>query len=111
MRMGRIATACYRPRPGSDGRLAEVVREHQTVLRAGGFAAGRPPVVMRSEDGTVIEIFEWASREKKEAAHRDPAVLAVWARLEECAEIAALADLAEGTRQFASFDTVALEPD
>jgi hypothetical protein len=106
--MGRIAVACYRPKPGREDDLLAVVVEHVPTLQRLGFAAGRAPIVMRAADGTIVEIFEWAGPEAKRSAHEDPAVRALWERFESCSEPLALADLAEAGDRYANFDPVDL---
>jgi quinol monooxygenase YgiN len=104
--MRRIAVACYRPKPGREKELLEVVKEHIPTLNAEGFVTDRPPVVMRAADGTIVEILEWASKEAKEQAHGHPAVRNLWDRLAECAEFPTLSELEEGSRRFCNFDPV-----
>ncbi|MEP6634687.1 MAG: hypothetical protein ABJA62_10820 [Luteimonas sp.] len=105
--MNRYAIACYRPKPGRENDLLALVREHQPTLRAEGLAGDGPPWVMRAEDGTVIEVFEWRSLEAKDTAHRNPAVQALWGRMTECAEFPPLSALTETQRPFASFEAIA----
>ena len=57
--MASISVACYRPKPGCEEELLELVRNHLPPLRAEGLVTDRPSIVMRTADGTVIEIFEW----------------------------------------------------
>ncbi len=106
--MGRIAVACYRARPGREDELIDVVREHVPTLQTLGFATGRPAIVMRATDGTVVEIFEWASSDAKKRAHEHEAVLALWERFSACADFPSLADLAEATHRFSNFDSIDL---
>jgi hypothetical protein len=59
--MGSISVACYKPRPGCEEALLELVRNHLPPLRAQGLVTERTSIVMRTADGTIVEIFEWAS--------------------------------------------------
>jgi hypothetical protein len=61
--MGSISVACYKPRTGKEEALLELVRNHLPPLRAEGLVTDRIPIVMRTESGTIIEIFEWVSKE------------------------------------------------
>ncbi len=58
--MGRVAIACYKPKPGQEEALRALVAEHVTTLRSIGLATDRSPITMQAKDGTIIEVFEWA---------------------------------------------------
>jgi hypothetical protein len=45
------------------------VRDHFPPLRTAGLVTERSSIVMRTKDGTVIEIFEWVSPEAIANAH------------------------------------------
>ena len=105
---GAIVLACYRPKPGRDEALSELIGRHVTLLREHGLATQRDVVLLRSrEDGTFIEIFEWISDAHAERAHHVPEVAALWAEMTECAEFCSLGALAEASRRFPHFDSVA----
>ena len=70
--MGSISAACYKPRPGREEALLEVVRNHLPPLRTEGLVTERAPIVMRCADGTIVEIFEWVSQEVIAGAHKNP---------------------------------------
>jgi hypothetical protein len=106
--MAGIAVACYRPKPGRDVDLLDTVRQHDPTLRAHGFVTDRPRVVMRSRDGTIVEVIEWASPEAKTKAHEHEAVRELWERLIECAEFPSLSELPESAERFANFEPVDL---
>lgn len=102
--MGRCVIVAYRPRPGQEAALAAAVRDHVPLLRAEGLATDRAATVMRAADGTVVEVFEWVSREAIESAHGNPAVQALWARFASACEHLPLASLAEARGLFAEFE-------
>ena len=109
--MPEIVFALYRPKPGREAELAELVAGHVPALRALGLVTERAPIVARSrKDGTLIEAFEWASAEAIARAHRDPAVQAIWARFAACADYPSFAQLAEATEVFAGFEPVNVAP-
>ena len=56
--MRSISVACYRPKPGCEEALLAEVRDHLPPLRAEGLVTERAPIGMRTQDGTVFEIFE-----------------------------------------------------
>jgi len=103
---GDIVIVAYRPKPGQDAALARIVREHVPTLRAWGFATGRPSLIMRAADGTLVEVFEWGHGQVA-AAHRDARVLAMWGEFGAACDIVTLRDLAETQEMFATFVPVA----
>jgi quinol monooxygenase YgiN len=75
---GVIAVVAYRPKPGKDNELLQLVRSRVSTLRKEGLVTDRVPTIMRSRDGTIVEVSEWKSREAIDAAHKNPKVLAMW---------------------------------
>jgi uncharacterized glyoxalase superfamily protein PhnB len=99
----RAVIASFKPKPGMDAALLEVVREHVPTLQRLGLATDRASLIMRAADGTVVEAFEWASSAAIDAAHRHPEVLAMWQRFEAACEYTNLKDLPEAQQPFAEF--------
>lgn len=104
--MSRIVIAVYRPREGKDEDLQALVAEHVPMLRTLGLATDRPATVMRSGDGTLVEVFEWRSVEAMERAHSEPAVLELWERFGRISDYCPLAALDEAQQMFAEFEPV-----
>ena len=100
---GRVVIVAYRPHVGKEERLLELVQGHVPELRRLNLAADRTPVIMRAGDGTIIEVFEWASAEAIERAHQHPAVHTMWAAFEAVCDYVSLADLDECKGLFAEF--------
>jgi len=104
--MGQMVIACFRPKGDMNADLMACMRDHLSILRAQGLATSRPSVVLRAADGTLLEIFEWVSQAAIDAAHDNPAVLALWQRYEACCEYVTLGDLAEAKAMFPGFALV-----
>ena len=104
--MGSIAVACYKPRPGCEETLLELVRNHLPALRAEGLVTERPSIMMRTADGTIIEVFEWRSREAIEGAHKNPIVIDMWKRFEAACWYETPSNLAEFQNMFAHFAAI-----
>jgi len=104
--MGSISVACYKPRPGCEQELLELVRNHLPPLRAQGLVTEREPIVMRTGDGTIIEIFEWVSQQAVAGAHNNPAVLDLWSRFEKVCTYEKPSSLAEFQNLFAHFEPI-----
>lgn len=102
--MGTISIAAYKPRVGKEALLLDAVRDHMPVLRAQGLVTARPALVMRAEDGTIIEVFEWRSDAAIEQAHSNAAVADLWQRFNDACEYVPLATLPECSGMFASFE-------
>ena len=81
---GRIPGICvivaYRPKPRKEDEVLALVRSRVPNLRKEGLVTDRQPVIMRSRDGTIIDVSEWKSREGIDAAHKNPNVLAMWTK-------------------------------
>ena len=103
---GIIAVVAYRPKPGREQELLQLVRSRVPTLRKEGLVTDRAPTVMRSRDGTLIEVSEWKSREAIDAAHKNPSVLAMWEKFFAVCECVPLKTLPEADDMFAGFEPV-----
>ena len=104
--MGQFTIAVYRPKPGKEADLLQVVKEHVPILRQEGLATDRVAHVMKAKDGTIVEVFEWASTDAIAAAHKNPNVLVMWGRFNEACDIVKLVDLPESKSMFAGFTPI-----
>jgi len=104
--MRSISVACYKPRPGCEEALLELVRNHLPPLRAEGLVTERPSIVMRTADGTIIEIFEWVSQEAIAGAHQNPVVLDLWNRFEAVCSYETPSNLPEFRKMFSHFEPI-----
>jgi hypothetical protein len=102
--MGSISIACFKPRPDCEQELTELVRNHFALLRAEGLVTERAPVVMRCNDGTIVEVFEWVSREAIEGAHKNPVVLDLWKKFEAVCWYETPSNVPEFQNMFAHFE-------
>ena len=104
--MGSISVACYKPRPGCEEALLEMVRNHLPPLRAEGLVTDRLPIVMRAKDGTIVEVFEWVSQEAIDRAHKNPVVLDLWKRFEAVCWYETPSNLKEFQNMFSPFEPI-----
>ena len=102
--MPRIVIACYRPKPGHEAALLAELRTHVPILQGLKLATSRAPINMRASDGSLLEVFEWASAEAIQRAHHDPTVLAMWQRFGAICDHVSLNTLAEAAQMFAEFE-------
>lgn len=104
--MGSISVACYKPKPGHERELLDLVRNHLPPLRAEGLVTERAPIVMRCADGTIVEILEWISQEAIAGAHKNPVVLGIWKQFEAACSYETPAHLAEFQNMFGHFEAI-----
>ncbi len=104
--MGHISIAAFVPLPGMEAQLLRVIDERIPLLRGLGLITDRPPILMRSANGTIIHISEWADESAIERAHSTPAVHALWKRFEACSLSVPLRSLTESHEDFATFPSI-----
>lgn len=104
--MGRIVIACYRPKPGQQDALRALIPQHVATLRSIGLVTDRAPMAMEAADGTILEVFEWASREAIDAAHGHPVVLKMWEQYAGVCDYVPVAQVPEAGQIFSEFTPV-----
>ncbi len=105
--MGRISIAAFKPKPGKENELLQIIADRVPLLRRLGYCTDREPITMRSRDGVIIQVSEWADDAAIEKAHETPEVLEMWRCFDACSEYVKLDALAEGHDDFATFDAIA----
>jgi quinol monooxygenase YgiN len=101
---GVCVIVAYRPKPGKEAELLELVRSRVPTLAREGLVTDRVPVIMRAKDGTIIEVSEWKSHEAIEAAHKNENVWALWNKFFAVCDCVPLKTLAEAEEMFAGFE-------
>jgi len=101
---GVIVIVAYRPKPGKQTELLDLVRSRVPTLRNEGLVTNRDSTIMRARDGTIIEVSEWKSQEAIDAAHKNPNVLAMWNKFFAICDCVPLNTLAEAKEMFAGFE-------
>lgn len=96
----------YRPKPGKERELLELVRMRVPTLHREGLVTDRVPTIMRSRDGTIVEVSEWKSRDAIDAAHKNPRVLAMWEKFFAICDCVPLKTLPEASDMFAGFESI-----
>ena len=103
---GIIVIVAYRPKPGKEKELLELVRSRVPTLKKENLVTDRAPTIMRARDGTIIEVSEWKSREAIDAAHKNPNVLAMWNKFFALCDCVPLNTFAEAKEMFAGFEPI-----
>ena len=99
-----IVQAVYRAKAGKQEALEALVAQHEPALREAGLVTDRPFARMRSAvDGTIVEVFEWSSRQAACDAHAHETIGPLWEAMAAVADFLTLADLAEATKPFPHF--------
>ena len=106
--MGRFVIVAYKPKPQMEDALLVAVRKHVEVLREQKLVTDKPAYVMRAADGTMVEVFEWLNAAAIEAAHKNPAVQALWGEFGAACDFVPLTGLPEAQQMFAEFDAVSV---
>ncbi len=103
---GIIVIVAYRPKPGRESELLEIVRGRVPILRQEGLVTDRIPVIARAKDGTIIEVSEWKSQKAIEEAHKNPRVLAMWDKFFAICDCVPLKTVPEAETMFAGFEPI-----
>ncbi|MCE9523066.1 MAG: hypothetical protein K8S25_11635 [Alphaproteobacteria bacterium] len=99
--------AAYRPKPGKDTALQKLVQQHRRILDEARLVSKRPTILLRARsDGTVLEIFEWASAKAADEAHLNPAMRAIWRKFAQIADFVPLAAIQESGNAFSHFEAL-----
>lgn len=101
---GLCVIVAYRPKPGKDAELLDLVRNRVPALRREGLVTDRESIIMRAQNGTIIEVSEWKSQAAIDAAHVNPNVLAMWERFAAACDFVLLKDLPEASEMFANYE-------
>ena len=106
--MGKFVIAAFRPKPGKEELLREVLRDHMPTLRKEGLITDRPAYLMQSSDGVYLEVFEWKSNATIDKAHKSETVRKLWARFEEACNYVPTGSVKGIDTLFPNFDSVIL---
>jgi quinol monooxygenase YgiN len=101
---GIVVVVAYRPKPGRERELLDLVRSRVPTLRKEDLVTERVPVIMRAKDGTIIEVSEWKSDQAIEEAHKNPRVLAMWEEFFALCVCVPLKSVPEAGTMFAGFE-------
>jgi hypothetical protein len=98
----RLSIVAYKAKPGKEAELMSLVGEHVPYLRSVGLATERPQIIATANDGTVVEVFEWAEGGLAKA-HAHPGVGELWTRFSAACDFVPLKTLEEAGMMFANF--------
>lgn len=98
-----VVIAMYRPKAGKVTELEALVKKHFPILKEYGLTTERDPFIGRSTDGTILEVFEWATPEKAKQAHDHPAVAQIWEAMAMVCDFGKLEQMPEAKNMFPHF--------
>lgn len=104
--MERIVIVAYKPLPGKQEALKNLLKQHWNVLDQEGLVSDRKSVICESSDGTIIEVFGWKSKEAIEKSHSNHAVQNMWNQFTEVCEYVPIGSVEESTHLFSEFTPV-----
>ena len=102
--MGRIVIVGYKPKPDRQAELEALMKTHLPILREVGLVTDRANIIMQAVDSTIIEVFEWKSKDAMNSAHEHPSVLKMWADYDACCTYVPVAELPEISNLFSEFN-------
>lgn len=102
----RITIVAYKPLPGKEHELTILVSTHHPRLLKIDLVTDREPIVMQAEDGSILEVFEWKSKEAIQAAHSHPDVLAMWKEFSEVCNYLPTSAVKEIGNMFSEFTPI-----
>ncbi len=101
-----VVIAMYRPKNGKLMELETLVQRHFSTLKEYGLTTDKESFIGRSADGTILEVFEWISKEAAEKAHDHPAVAKIWEAMSMVCDFGKLEQLPEAKNIFPHFSRV-----
>ena len=104
----QVVFALYKPHEGKDAEFRQVLAQHVPTLRRLELITERPAILVRSKNGTYIEIFEWASPESAGLAHHHPELAKVWEAMGKVGDLPLFSSLEEINGRFPHFEPVNL---
>jgi hypothetical protein len=66
----------------------------------------RKPIVCRSENNTIIEVFEWVDGAAHKLAHEHPEIASIWEGMAKIGDMPQLGSLPECAHSFPHFEPV-----
>lgn len=104
----RIVVVVYKPHPGKERALEQVVSKHYSILSKENLVTTRLPIVMRAGNGSIVEVFEWRSAEAIQAAHTNAQVITLWEEFNAVCTYETPLSLEEFHNLFSEFEPINL---
>ena len=105
----KLAIAMYKPRAGKSEELKKILKAHIPTLRKYELITDSSAFTVESEDGTILEIFEWTGDDAKNHAHEHPAIRSIWGSMEGICDFPAFQTLPESKTPFPNFSVLSVD--
>ncbi|MES2427378.1 MAG: hypothetical protein V4560_10415 [Bacteroidota bacterium] len=102
--MERVAIVAYKPNPGKEVALRALVKKHLSCLKEAGLVTDKESFILETKDGSIIEVFEWKSKQAMKTAHKHPQVQEMWREYAKVSTYTPLNRLEESGNLFAEFN-------
>ena len=102
----RIVIVAYKPKDGKSEELEKLVKEHYPVLKKEGLVTDRKPIIAKSSDGSIIEIFGWKSAESIAKAHENQIIQQLWENFSRVCEYVPISKICESENLFSEFQVL-----
>lgn len=104
--MERIVIVAYKPLPGKDLELRNLMKTHWGILHKEGLVTDRKSIICKSNDGILIEVFGWKSKEAMKQAHSNENIQKMWAEYLNVCEYVPISEVPESLKVFSEFEPV-----
>jgi hypothetical protein len=103
--MGLMGIVAYRAKAGKENKLLSIIRKHAPLLRSlGGISDAS--FLMKSIDGSIIEVFEWKSMAAKKKAMKSELLWKLWGEIEEVSTKVKLSSVPETKEVISNFKSI-----
>ena len=101
-----IVFAIYKPHNNKENELKELISKHVPILKSNNLITDRKPILVQSNNGIYIEIFEWKSNNSIEEAHENLEVQKLWDAMEKVCDFTTLESVKEVKEFFPHFKPI-----
>ena len=101
-----IVFAIYKPHENKEHELKELISKHVPILKTHNLITDRESILVQSNNGNYIEIFEWKSNDAIEEAHKNPEIQKLWDEMEKVCDFTNLKSLEEVNDFFSQFKPI-----
>lgn len=103
--MGLMGIVVYRPKEGSERKFLSLIKKHAPLLISlGGISDAS--FLMKSIDGSYIQVFEWKSKAAKKVAMKSEILWDLWGKIEECSTKVKLSSVPEAKEVISNFKSI-----
>ena len=101
-----IVFAIYKPHNNKENELKELISKHVPILQSNNLITDRKPILVQSNNGIYIEIFESKSNNSIEEAHENIEVQKLWDEMEKVCDFTNLEAVEEVKEFFPQFKPI-----